>query len=119
MTRQPQKCIYHAIVQASLVNQTTPTAALDVLHHQHAEEGSGDSGHYSVAQWNAVSRVKYVMIGYYRTTSTPSAYLDGFLHRVPKESALGSFIKASRGVTTIAVQQAIPLGCSNTDGRLK
>ena len=33
----------------NLINQTTPTAALDVLHHQHAEEGSGHSGHYSVA----------------------------------------------------------------------
>ena len=28
----------------SLVNQTTPSAALDVLHHQHAEGGSGHSG---------------------------------------------------------------------------
>ena len=28
----------------SLVDQTTPSAALDVLHHQHAEGGSGHSG---------------------------------------------------------------------------
>jgi hypothetical protein len=28
----------------SLVNQTTPSTALDVLHHQHAEGGSGHSG---------------------------------------------------------------------------
>ena len=39
----------------SLVNQTTPTAALDVLHYQHAEGGSGHSGTVSVARWNAGS----------------------------------------------------------------
>ena len=30
--------------QYSLVNQTTPSAALGVLHHQHEEGGSGHSG---------------------------------------------------------------------------
>ena len=29
---------------ASLVDQTTPSTALDVLHHQHTEGGSGHSG---------------------------------------------------------------------------
>ena len=24
----------------------------ELLHHQHAERGSGDSGHYSVSRWN-------------------------------------------------------------------
>ena len=33
---------------SSLVNQTTPSAALDVLQHQHAEGGSGHSGTVSV-----------------------------------------------------------------------
>ena len=33
------RSLYH-----SLVDQTTPSAALDVLHHQHAEGGSGHSG---------------------------------------------------------------------------
>ena len=28
----------------NLVDQTTPSTALDVLHHQHAEGGSGQSG---------------------------------------------------------------------------
>ena len=37
----------------NLVNQTTPSAALDVLHHQHAEGGSGHSGTVFVTQWNA------------------------------------------------------------------
>ena len=38
---------------ASLVNQTTPSAALDVLHHQHAEGGSGQSGTVFMTLWNA------------------------------------------------------------------
>ena len=35
------------------MNQTTPSTALDVLHHQHAEGGSGHSGTVFVTQWNA------------------------------------------------------------------
>ena len=41
------------------------SAALDVLHHQHAERGSEDSGHYTVAQWNAVSRVNVIIVVHY------------------------------------------------------
>jgi hypothetical protein len=39
---------------ASLVNQTTPSTALDVLHYQHAEGGSGHSGTVSFCDpwWN-------------------------------------------------------------------
>ena len=41
-------------VHSSLVNQTTPSTALDVLrHHQHGEGGSGHSGTVFVTQWNA------------------------------------------------------------------
>ena len=36
--------IHSTILGISLVNQTTPSAALDVLHHQQAEGGSGHSG---------------------------------------------------------------------------
>ena len=39
-------------IDGSLVDQTTPSAALDVLHHQHAEGGSGHSGKVSVARWH-------------------------------------------------------------------
>ena len=35
----------------SLVDQTTPTVALAVLHHQHVEGGSAHSGTVSVAHW--------------------------------------------------------------------
>ena len=54
----------------SLVDQTTPSAALDVLHHQHAEGGSGHSGkvfvtrwyvgHMTVGVWNSIKYHKYV-----------------------------------------------------------
>jgi hypothetical protein len=37
------------------MNQTTPPAALEVLHHQHTEGGSGHSGTVSVARWNVRS----------------------------------------------------------------
>ena len=33
-----------SMVSLSLVDQTTPSSVLDVLHHQHAEGGSGHSG---------------------------------------------------------------------------
>ena len=46
-------CLDASIV--SLVDQTTPSAALDVLHHQHAKEGSGHSGRVFVTQRNAHS----------------------------------------------------------------
>ena len=39
--------------EVSLVDQTTPSAALDVLHHQHTEGGSGHSGRAFVTQRNA------------------------------------------------------------------
>ena len=37
------------------MNQTAPSTALDVLHHQHAEGGSGHSGTVFVACWNVWS----------------------------------------------------------------
>ena len=43
----------NAKVAASLVDQTTPSAALDVLHHQHTEGGSGHSGRVFMTQRNA------------------------------------------------------------------
>ena len=46
----------------SLVNQTLFRSAGCIIDRQHAEGGYGDSGHYSVARWNAVSREKYSMI---------------------------------------------------------
>ena len=39
----------------SLVNQTTPSAALAILHHQHADGEYGHSGMVSVAHWNVES----------------------------------------------------------------
>ena len=35
-----------------LVHQTTPSAVLDALHHQHLEGGSGHSGRAFVTQRN-------------------------------------------------------------------
>ena len=57
-------------VYISLVDQTTPSTALDVLHHQHTEGGSGHSGtvsvtrwyvgHMTVGIWNLIKYRKYV-----------------------------------------------------------
>ena len=47
--------IDHSSCLSSLVNQTAPSAALDVLHHQKAEGGSGHSGTVFVARWNVWS----------------------------------------------------------------
>ena len=41
-------------VAASLVNQTLFRSAGCIIDHQHAEKGSGHSGHCSVAIWNVV-----------------------------------------------------------------
>ena len=45
--------LFEPKVRCSLIDQTTPSAALDVLHHQHAEGGSGHSGRAFVTQMNA------------------------------------------------------------------
>ena len=45
-----------------------PCTALDLIEHQHVERGSGETGHYSMALWNAMidySCMKYVS-SYYR-----------------------------------------------------
>ena len=45
----------------SLVNQTPIySAALAIVHHQHVERGSRDSGHNSVARWNAMSCDRFI-----------------------------------------------------------
>ena len=43
-------CIMHEHSIYGVVHQTAPSAALDVLHHQHAEGGSGHSGTVFVAR---------------------------------------------------------------------
>ena len=43
-----------ALCSNSLAGQPLGSTALDVLHHQHAEIGSGDLGRLFVEHWNAL-----------------------------------------------------------------
>ena len=51
--------LFPILAWISLVNQTTPSAALDVLHHQHAKGGAGHCGRVFVTQRNASSWEMY------------------------------------------------------------
>ena len=48
-------CPVCTCLHASLVNQTAPSTALDVLHHQHAKEWSRNSWMVFVCKWNAIN----------------------------------------------------------------
>ena len=52
--------IHVALDRPSLVDQTTPSTALDVLHLQHAEGGSGHSSKTFVTQRNACGWDMYI-----------------------------------------------------------
>ena len=61
-------------VKASLVNQTAPSAVLDVLHHQHAE-GSGHCGTgRNVNMSNEISVVTCMI--HYHITEIPLSVCD-------------------------------------------
>ena len=51
-------------------------------NHQHMERGSGDSGHYSVALWNAmidyITRVKYAIADHKRIYFKSSLIVGAF-----------------------------------------